>query len=83
MTGLYGFLCFLENSPATQRNSEHYRRGSGREFLEFCIRYDLVSQRGYNAKGEELFSLTKQGEKLVRSQNFNDAVDCIMKEAQE
>lgn len=82
MTGLYGFLCFLENQPKVKKVIEHYGNGRGKEFFEFCILYRLVTRQGHNSVGQELFSLTKQGEELIRSQNFNDTLNYIMNEVQ-
>lgn len=80
MNGIFEFLRFLENSPATLSNIDLYKHKTGRNYFEFCVEHGLVKEVGTNSLDEDLYGLTGQAENILNASNFCSCLADLEKE---
>lgn len=72
------FLKFLENTP--KEHTTICRKNNGEEYLEYCLKYGLIVEYRKSTWGDPVYGLTSKGISLIRSKNFNDFLNEIVKE---
>lgn len=80
MNGIFEFLRFLENSPATLSNIALYKHKTGRKYFEFCMEHGLVEEVGTNSLDEKRYGLTEKAEKIINGKNAYKQLESLEKE---